>query len=187
MRGVKIEMVKKELTKTIMGLPDGMKYQLLYFAGPVWTAGAQFSDVEKQGGFQDIKIDGKVYKWSSSSADQGPEPKLEIEWIKSKKSTREKTIKDIQETPLIYGTKWLYPLVRACEIYPKPHTIVFLTDGIAYGDWEIAQTVSTMAKTKGITINTISLLVPKARKSLEFLAKETGGKFSLIDKEGVDP
>jgi len=35
-KGNKIGLLKSELKKTIESLPNGMKYQLIYFAGPTW-------------------------------------------------------------------------------------------------------------------------------------------------------
>lgn len=68
---------------------------------------------------------------------------------------------------------------------PLPQVIVFMTDGSAGGESRsTAEKYSALAKKKGVLINTVALMQPKAAKDMAVLAKPTGGTFSLIGADG---
>ena len=90
-----------------------------------------------------------------------------------------------EETGLVLGTTWLTPLEMALDMKPKPELVVFLTDGVSGKDSaEIAKDMGNRAKTRGIRINTISLMEPAAHKAMADLAERAGGEFSLIGEDG---
>jgi len=186
MGGKKIKMMKKELKKSISKLPDGMEYQLIFFAGPAWIAG---DDVAMGGGKKEatVKNDGKIYKWESKKGGNNWErrgKKQKVGWIKSSKETREASLKAIQETQLVWGTTWNDPLEMALEMKPLPDYIFFMTDGAPGtgidGALKTAKRMGARAKSRKVKVNTISLLLPQAKEALEELAEKTGGEFTLI-------
>lgn len=187
MGGKKIQIMKKELTKSISKLPDGMMYQLIFFAGPAWIAGDKVTmDGSKKSAT--VKSDGKIYKWESPKGNNWSRKgkKQEVEWIKSSPETREASLQAIQDTPLVWGTTWNDPIEMALEMSPEPDYVFFMTDGAPGtgidGALKTAKKLGHRAKTKKVKVNTISLLLPNAKEALEELANKSGGEFTLIKK-----
>ncbi len=188
MGGKKILLLKEELKKSITALPDRVDYQLLFFAGPVWVAG---DEVKHEGNnIFTITNKGKEYKWITTGGSHGFRPKDEknrqqVEWLTSTKSQRTKSLEAIQDTKLVNGTIWDHPLEMALEMKPKPDVIFFMTDGSAGGNSkDIAKEIGRKAKKEGVIINTIALMLPKAKEAMGDLAKSTGGIFTMVDKDG---
>jgi len=186
MGGKKINMMKKELTESISKLPDGMEYQLIFFAGPAWVAGDQ---VQLEGKSKaTVKSEGKIYKWKSPRGNNWSRTgkKQDVEWIKASKETRAASLKAIRDTELIWGTTWNDPLEMALEMKPTPDYVFFMTDGAPGtgidGALKTAKRIGAKAKVKDVKVNTISLLLPQAKEALKELADKTGGEFSLITK-----
>lgn len=188
MSGKKIELLKAELKKSIDALPDRVDYQLLFFAGPVWVAG----DEVKTGPNRTftIKSKGREYEWITKDGAHAYEPKdknkaQQVEWITSSKSQRKKSLETIQNTPMVWGTIWNYPLEMAINMNPKPNIIFFMTDGSAGKDsLDVAKEMGRKAKKEGIIINTIALMLPQAKEAMGELAKRTGGVFTMVDEKG---
>ena len=189
MGGKKILLLKEELKKSITALPDRVDYQLLFFAGPVWVAG---DAVKNQGGNKAFTVtnNGKDYEWVTAGGAHGFHPKdknkrQQVEWLTSTKSQRKKSLELIQNTKLVWGTIWDYPLEMALAMNPKPDIIFLMTDGSAGGkSLEVAKEIGRKAKKEGVIINTIALMLPQAKEAMADIAKRTGGIFTMVDKDG---
>jgi hypothetical protein len=187
MGGKKILLLKEELKKSITALPDRVDYQLLFFAGPVWVAGDEVTGSKKN---FIVTSKGKEYEWIAPGGAHSYRPKdkdkrQQVEWLTSTESQRTKSLEAIQNTKLVYGTIWDHPLEMALEMNPKPDVIFFMTDGSAGGNSkEIAKEIGKKAKKEGVIVNTIALMLPKAKEAMGELAKSTGGIFTMVDKNG---
>ncbi len=187
MKGKKIELLKAELTKSIKALPLEIEYQLIFFAGPVWVAG---DDVIRHDSGFTVKNKGEKYEWITKGGAHGYEPKdkkvrQKVEWITSSKLQIRKSLKAIKETKLIFGTIWNHPLEMALEMEPKPDVVFFMTDGSAgSSSKDVAKDIGRLAKKKGVIVNTIALMLPKAREAMGDLAKRTKGVFTMVDENG---
>lgn len=185
MGGKKILLLKEELKKSITALPDRVDYQLLFFAGPVWVAGDTVTGSKKN---FIVTSKGKEYEWIAPGGAHSYHPKdkrQQVEWLTSTKRQRMKSLEAIQDTKLVYGTIWDHPLEMALEMKPKPDVIFFMTDGSAGGNSKnIAKEIGRKAKKEGVIINTIALMLPKAKEAMGDLAKSTGGIFTMVDKDG---
>ncbi|MGJ8656880.1 MAG: vWA domain-containing protein [Akkermansiaceae bacterium] len=180
MRGKKFELMKKELAKSVRDLPDTVDYQLIFFAGPAWVAGDEIHGGGK-GQAASFTRDGKKYAWKGKGS-AGVPP---AEWIRSDKEQRKKSLKIIKDTPMIYGTKWDRPIEYALEMNPQPDIIFFMTDGTAGKNTEdIAKQIGRDAKKKGVIINCIALMEPKAKDAMADIAKRTGGIFTEVQENG---
>ena len=72
----------------------------------------------------------------------------------------------------------------ALDMKPKPDLVVFLTDGASGSDSsEKAKKLGNSAKTRGIKVNTIALMEPRAREAMAELARRAGGSFALIGED----
>ncbi len=149
-------------------------------------------EVKGVGGNKEFTVTskGKDYSWISARGAHDFEPKEKnkrqpIDWITSTKSKRKQSLAAIQDTKLVYGTIWDYPLEMALDMNPKPDVIFFMTDGSAGNNsLEVAKEIGRKAKKEGVIINTIALMLPQAKGALGEIAKLTGGIFTMVDKDG---
>lgn len=159
----KHELLRDELAKSVGGIKDDTLYQMVFFAGSGWVAGSPVTGGKVKGGKDSQKP----------------------EWLKMTSSERDKSIAIIRNTGLVGGTKWEGPLEMAFAMEPPPQIIFFMTDGRVAGDMmAIAGSLASKAKGKGIIINSIAMMEPRAEEPMFKLANETGGQFTIIEKDG---
>ncbi|MFK7910770.1 MAG: vWA domain-containing protein [Akkermansiaceae bacterium] len=187
MSGIKDKLMRKELADSVYKLPHDKKYQMIFFAGPAWVAGNSV----KMEGKQSAVISGKgghKFKWISGGGAHNwkPEGKTQTpEWIDATDKEIKASKKIINTDRLVWGTVWDNPLEMAFRMDPLPNVIIFMTDGSTGNEaMRVADEYSKLAKRKGVIINTISLMEPRAAEAMEKLAKGSGGKFSLVDENG---
>lgn len=191
MKGKRDKLMRKELTKSIQSLPNGIEYQMIYFAGPAWVAGdrVELARDEKnkkkwEGSITDSN--GKEYRWTGN----GPSDwstrtqRQRVKWQMSNEENIAHSLQHIEDTPLVYGTEWDKPLRMALEMEPAPEIVYFMTDGNSRNADEIASRIGATAKRKGIKINTIAMMIPSAQEAMADLAQRTGGQFSIVNKDG---
>lgn len=192
MKGERERLMRAELAKSVMQLPAGKQYQMIYFAGPAWVATDKVK-MKGQLGFVATGGDGEQYEWTTKNRIYGWKPIGEghiPSWLDATDSNIYQSEALIKKTQLIIGTDWEPPMAMAFKMDPLPNIIVFMTDGSAPGDpVSVAKDIASRAKKERIVINTIALMQPKAAEAMETLAKKTGGVFSLINENGekVDP
>lgn len=187
MSGLKAKLMRAELAKSVYKLPHDKKYQMIFFAGPVWVAGNGVS----MKGHASAVISGKgghKFKWTGGKGagnwkENGKKQKPE--WLQATDSSVKKSRTLVQKSKLIWGTNWENPLAMAFRMKPLPNVIIFMTDGVAPGNpIGIATKYAALAKKNHIIINSIALMEPKAAKAMSKLATGTGGQFSLINAKG---
>jgi hypothetical protein len=185
MKGVRDQLMRAEMKKSIEHLGDGLQFQMIFFAGPVWVAG---QEVQQKGKVATVKDGSRKYEWKSNSDHHGWEPvgkKQVPKWMHVDKKSVAESLKYVKETPLVAGTIWDHPLEMAMSMEPQPDIIFFMTDGIAGKKSEaIAKEMGRKASSKGIVINTVALMVPQAQEPLKVLAKTSGGQFSIVKENG---
>ena len=188
------DLMRSELAKSIKGLSVGTFYQLFFFAGPVWVAGDSVSirmdgqDKKAKGTSNVTDPDGEVYKWTGVGLnDWTPVGKpRKVPWIQMMPTKQRESLKQIKEGKLYLGTDWENPIEMAMAMDPPPQVIFFMTDGVMGGrDMEkLTRDLGGQAKKKGIIINTIALMEPRAEESMLDLAKRAGGVFTIVEKNG---
>jgi len=169
----------------VMKLPGGKQFQMIFFAGPAWVAGDEVKMEGNAAGKVKAK-GGKMYQWTGKNAHHWKCPDTQQpKWLDATDSAVKKSVKLIETHKLVYGTVWSNPLEMAFSMDPLPQVIVFMTDGSAGAESRpTAEKFSKLAKRKGVLINTVALMQPKAAADMEALAKPTGGTFSLINENG---
>jgi hypothetical protein len=208
MTGTRDELMRKELTRSVMGLPNGVQYQVICFSGPAWFAGQQVgespSKVDQY--FGNVVTDGtKKHIWyegwdqserhdgNGSSAlyhYSGGESNLPRgNYITATRTTLKTTVEQIEKTPLVFGTDWRWPLMMAMNM--KPDTIYFMTDG-AFGTGDgvspkqmVDSLLAFNRKNSNARINTVCMMVLQAKDELEQLANATRGEFTLVEADGT--
>jgi hypothetical protein len=187
MRGVREQLMRDELCKSVTGLSSGMSFQLIFFAGPAWVAGDQVqmqkgrasATVATTRGRFDWTCGGKAHDWHAKGAKQS------ADWLLFGPATRAQSLKQIEATPLVWGTNWEPALAMALAMEPPPQVVFFMTDGVTGGDSEaLAKGIATRAKAKKIKINTVAMMEPRAEAAMRDLAKRTGGLFTIIEAGG---
>jgi hypothetical protein len=179
------ELMRKELTDSVMKIAMKTNYALIFFAGPAWVAGDDV-DWNKQGAIVSGK-GGRKFNWKSKGKANDWEhsgKKEPVDWLVATKGQVSKSRKIIQSTRLVWGTRWDNPLEMALNMDPPPQVIYFMTDGAASGSDKWARSVGAKAKSRGIKINCIAMMEPKAHKDMDDLAKRTGGQFTIVLKGG---
>lgn len=205
----RVGLMKEELDRSLDTLSAGMKYQMIFFAGPVWVAG---SDVAYRGSDQEAKTgniitgpDEKEYKWKTKGGANGFEPVGKMQkanWItvnsthgklgaqrRDAEKAGQKTIAEskeiVRDTKLVWGTRWKYALEMALEMEPTPEVIYFMTDGSTGREaGEVARDVARKAKRAGCVVNCIAMMEPRAHDAMKEIAKKTGGQFTIVKAGG---
>ncbi len=188
MKGRRIQLLKEELVKSIKAMSPEMKYQLIFFAGPAWLAGDQVIMNGRQDAI--VKSNEGQYKWKSPNRNPSnwkvKGKKQPVSWLDASTEQVRRSVKAVQDTPLIWGTAWEHPLEMALNMDPAPQVIFFMTDGLAGNDSEsIAKKISARAKAKGIQINTIAMMEPRASNAMKILSSANEGSFTLIEEDGT--
>jgi hypothetical protein len=153
------ELMRKELTDSVMKIAMKTNYALLFFAGPAWVAGDDV-DWNKQGAIVSGK-GGRKFNWKSKGKANDWEhsgKKEPVDWLVATKGQVSKSRKIIQSTRLVWGTRWDNPLEMALNMDPPPQVIYFMTDGAASGSDKWARSVGAKAKSRGIKINCIAMM-----------------------------
>ena len=125
------------------------------------------------------KCNGGAHNWSTKGKKQVPA------WLELTDAQLGKSQKIVKETKLVWGTIWQPALEMALSMDPPPQVIYFMTDGSAGPkSGETAKRIGAKAGSKGIVINTVAMMEPKAHKAMDELAERTGGNFTKVMKGG---
>ncbi len=187
MRGPREKLMREEMVKSVSKLPSGVQYQLIFFAGPAWVAGDEVN-MAKGNKSAVVKSGGRKFDWGSKGGAHNWETKgkkQKAEWIEATSGSLKKSKKLIEETKLVWGTIWEPALDMAFNMDPPPQLIFFMTDGSTGPNMkDETRRIISGARSKGIVINTVAMMEPKARDSMKEIARKTGGQFTIIENDG---
>ncbi|MDC0088181.1 hypothetical protein OAI07_01420 [Akkermansiaceae bacterium] len=178
----KVSLMKEELENSVKQLEGGAKYQLMFFAGPVWIASDTIQDVRGARENTITTVGGDELKWADNKTDGNIR---QVDWLTVSKDTIKDSVKQIRDSPLVLGTRWEPSFEMALVMSPQPDAIIFMTDGVAGGNpTKEAEKLASLAKNAGITVSAVALLEPKAREAMIELGKTTNGSFAIIGEGG---
>lgn len=179
------DLMRKELSKSIGLLSHGTKYGVVFFSCIAWEAGDQVN-LNRKGGTATVKAPGgKNYRWKKAGGGWGPDGiGQRARWLTASPQQLSDSGRIVKKAPLSSGTSWDKGIEMALGMSPPPQVICFMTDGVASGSDVWARELGAKAKSQGVQINCIALMEPRAHKDLDELAKRTGGRFSVVDKNG---
>jgi len=174
-------MVRKELAKTLMSLPEGIQYQCIFFDGTAWVHGEEPED-------RTLRSQPWLTIPSKDSIGMSDSPVLkefnikdvyQAEFLDVNEANIERSIQIVQETELGPGVDWRRPLFMAMKM--KPDAIFFITDSHYKGDSSAMEEFLAYNRANGKSqINTVCLMVPEAADQLAYLAASTKGNFCLV-------
>ncbi len=184
MRGRRDRLMRQELTRSIMSLPPGVHYQLIFFAGPSWVAGDTVEMPENRRTAV-VHSGDRRFQWESRGGWQPRGTRQRPEWIPLTESNREISLTQIREAKLVWGTNWEPALDMAFSLNPRPDVIYFMTDGVVRGDpMAVARRIGNRARTQNTVIHTVALMEPQAEAAMVSLASRSGGVATMIGNDG---
>ena len=179
------ELMRKELIRSVDRIAPKTNYALIFFAGPAWVAGDEVDWTKKEATVTgkgrrkyDWKSPGTAHEWKQVGE------KEPVDWLRATDGQLSKSRRIIKETRLVWGTRWDNPLQMALDMDPPPQVIYFMTDGSARGSDKWSREIGARARSRGIKINCVAMMQPKAHDDMENLAKRTDGHFTIVMQGG---
>jgi hypothetical protein len=158
--GTRIQLLKKELSDSIKGLSENMRFKVIYFSHNAWTDETPGPNQVDKG-------------WNGL----GEVPM--VEWMPADKAGKEKAVAKVNATAAQGNTGWHSPLKMALSMSPPPDVIYLLSDGEARDTNMVMDDMKSLNPT-GIPIDTIAFELPGTPAyNLSEIAKMTGGSFVL--------
>ena len=180
-------LMRKEMKRSLDELSHGTRYAIVFFSCIAWVAGDEVN-LNRQGGRAEVKAaGGRNYTWKNQGGAKGWKPegrKQEVSWLTASLDQLKKSKSIMAKAPLSSGTAWDNPIEMLLDMRDPPQVICFMTDGVASGSKAWARDLAAKAKKKGVQINCVAMMEPKAHDDLNELAKRTGGSFSIVMKDG---
>lgn len=186
MKGKREDLVRKELTHSLCELPEDSKFGVLFFAGPVWQPGDVLEKVNNNKQHVVVTNQGMPVTWKGKGASKWTSdmPTAVPDWSVANEQNKKAHFSLIKDQKLVWGTDWSSPLQAALQLDPMPDVIYFMTDGTCASANQSAVKIAAIAKEKGVRINTIAMMHPKAEKPMRYLAAKTGGDFVVVTNSG---
>lgn len=105
-------------------------------------------------------------------------------WIEFSSRSRRESEVHIEDREMLLGTDWGPSLTMALSMEAPPQITFFMTDGAGGKNGVLPDDFRKMARRNKTIINTVVLMEPKAVDGLIYLAKETNGQCTIVDKKG---
>jgi hypothetical protein len=171
----RLDLLKKELAKSLNQLRGGVQYQVIYFSDFAWP----HNEVDTNDPAAMEK-----YEWEIRPGQQGVRIPS-YRYLPATPANLAKSRKIIEDSSNPGGTNWGSGLLMALNGSPKPDLIFFMTDGNKSDALTWVDEVTTAnAKGKPATIHTTALMAPGAAQDLDELARRNRGKFTVIEADG---
>jgi|GEM_PF-674332 len=197
MKPNQVDMVVKEMDRSLKALKPGARYQVLLFAGgskyaiPGWKA----QNVGKggQGKARNTLITdpgGKTYLFESVKNNwanfdfKGSDGSLPLaEWQIVSRETVSETMQELRKKELYGGTDWRWPFKMAMNHKPPPDVIFFMADGTGGAK---PDEILSYAKRKNprVQINMFAMETTSGAAEMAQIAKQTNGQHKIILRSG---
>jgi hypothetical protein len=180
-------LMRRELTKSLANITHGTRYGVIFFSCIAWNAGDHVN-LDRTRGHAVVKgEDGRPFEWKDLGGKQGWKQAgipQRADWLIASQHQLARSKKIVKEAPLSSGTAWDKGLNMALDMTPLPQVVYFMTDGVASGSGAWARELGGKARSKGVRINCIALMEPRAHDDMNELAKLTRGQFTIVTKDG---
>ncbi|MFP6879368.1 MAG: vWA domain-containing protein, partial [Roseibacillus sp.] len=181
------DLMRRELTKSLGNLTHGTRFGVICFSCIAWEAGDNVN-LDRKGGHAVVKEGGgRRFEWKDLGGKQGWKQAgipQRADWLIASQDQLARSKKIIKGAPLSSGTAWDKGLNMALDMTPLPQVVFFMTDGVASGAGAWARELGGKARSKGVRINCIALMEPRAHDDMNELAKLTRGQFTIVTKDG---
>jgi hypothetical protein len=181
------DLMRRELTKSLGNLTHGTRFGVICFSCIAWEAGDNVN-LDRKRGQAVVKEEGGLrFEWKDLGGKQGWKQAgipQRADWLIASQDQLARSKKIVKGAPLSSGTAWDKGLNMALDMNPLPQVVYFMTDGVASGSGAWARELGGKARSKGVRINCIALMEPRAHDDMNELAKLTGGQFTIVTKGG---
>jgi len=181
------DLMRKELAKSLGEVTHGTKYAIVFFSRIAWVGGDKVN-LDVKGGRATVTGEGgRRFEWKDAGGKRGWIPAgipQRAAWKVASQKALAESREMVKKAPLSSGTSWDKGLEMALDMTPLPQVIYFMTDGVANGSDVWAREIGAKAKSKGVQINCIAMMEPRAHADMDELAKRTGGQFTIVTKDG---
>lgn len=161
--GTRLDALKKELTRSINSLRNGMSFNVIFFSQSAWTIAVEGPDEADKG-------------WNGLGE---PPP---VPWHMASERTKSVFAERIENMGCGIGTVWASPLKLAFSMRPPPDIVYLLSDGEPSDLDYVLNRVDEMNPT-GVPIDTFAMEAPGTpAQAMQEMARETGGRFTMIYK-----
>jgi hypothetical protein len=158
--GSRIAVLKREMIRSINELSEKMNFAVIFFSHNAWT----------------IEIKEADAGWNGL----GPTPVAN--WHPATPQVKQQFISELQAMPPQGNTAWYPPLKMAFAMVPKPDIIYLLSDGEPRDFNQVINELKEMNPGQ-LPVDTIAFELPGTpAHNLMEIARETGGKFTMIHK-----
>lgn len=168
----RFELLKRELIRSLGQIKEGMSYQIIYFSHFAWP-----HDELDSTNFAELTR----YEWRIRPGQKNVKIP-EFKYLSGHSANVRRSRRIIEESNNPGGTNWGAGLLMALSGNPKPDTIFFMTDGNS-GDaetWVEEVTKFNQQGTKKTVIHTTAMMEPGSAEDLAELARQNGGKFTVV-------
>ncbi|BCX49550.1 hypothetical protein HAHE_34580 [Haloferula helveola] len=161
--GTRMDALKKELTRSVRALKQGMNFNVIFFSQTAWT----------------IETDGPN---QANNGWNGLNETPPVPWYPASDHIKKVFEEKIGEMKPGLGTVWYSPLKMALSMSPPPEIIYLLSDGEPSDLNDVLNRIDGMNPT-GVPIDTFAMEEPgEEARAMSEMAKETGGRFTMIYK-----
>ncbi len=181
------DLMRRELSKSLGTVTHGTSYAIVFFSRIAWVGGDKVN-LDVKGDRATVTGDGgRRFEWKNAGGKRGWMPAgipQRAAWKIASQKALAQSREMVKKAPLSSGTSWDKGLEMALDMSPLPQVVYFMTDGVASGSSVWAREIGAKAKSKGVQINCIAMMEPRAHADMDELAKRTGGQFTIVSKDG---
>ena len=189
MKKNQVDMVVREMDKSLKAFKPGVQYQVLLFAGgafyavPGWSA----SNQKKDATIQDPK--GNKYRFKSVGGYsnyryESSDSRLPTTgWLDVNPKNAKTTMDILRGTKLYGGTDWRWPFKMAMNMDPPPDVVFFMADGTGGADPATILSYSKK-KNRSVQINMFAMETVAGAREMAKIAGDTKGAHKIILRSG---
>ena len=161
--GTRIDALKKELVRSINALGPKMNFTVIFFSHNAWSIDAP-GDTPADAGWNGL---GKIPT---------------VNWYPALPNIKDGFLAKVRNMQAQGNTAWYPPLKMAFNMSPPPDTVYLLSDGEPNDYNQVLDEIDEINPHK-VPVDTIAFELPgtPARYMMD-IAKETGGKFTMVYK-----
>ncbi len=169
----RFELLKRELSRSVTGMPAGAQYQVIYFSDFAWA----HNEVDST---KPAELQKAFWEISSDTVATAKIP--HARYITANMSTLRRSKEIIEGSDNPGGTNWGSGLIMALSMRPAPDVIFFMTDGNRNDEsgWIEAVTAFNAKQGGRTVIHTTAMMDPDAATELNQMASNNRGKFSVV-------
>ena len=174
----RMEVLKRELDKSLSRIPAGTQYQVICFSDFAWAHNVVNPSMGEK--FEKARWDITSEEWKKAKIPA-------FAYLQGNLFNVNESRKAVTQMPTNGGTNWGSGLLMALKGNPRPDIIFFMTDGQRVDElgWINVITEENHRFGKPAVIHTSVMMETDAAEEMNRLAKNNGGTFTVVLKDGT--